>query len=168
MKKPTSNFTGSHYRFTPTAWCLPPLTATGSPARSHLLLRRRRLCGQRTGRLPRSPGAAPIAPALSLHNGGPATGPLPKIELSISQLMLANECTWRSEAEMRAELLRLWQVMQACVVRGCAHRRHATWRIAGEAARCSLYRSPEAALGIYPGGPAQHYGLGQCVRHGGE
>jgi L-serine dehydratase len=34
--------------------------------------------------------------------------------------MLANECTWRSEAEIRAELLRLWQVMQACVVRGCA------------------------------------------------
>ncbi|MEO1070366.1 MAG: L-serine ammonia-lyase, partial [Cyanobacteria bacterium J06638_6] len=41
-------------------------------------------------------------------------------ELSISQLMLANECTWRSEADMRAELLRLWQVMQDCVVRGCA------------------------------------------------
>lgn len=40
--------------------------------------------------------------------------------LSISQIMLANECTWRSEAEVRADLLQLWQVMQACVVRGCA------------------------------------------------
>nr|WP_255527027.1 L-serine ammonia-lyase [Nodosilinea sp. LEGE 07088] len=39
--------------------------------------------------------------------------------LSISQIMLANELTWRAEAEIRAELLKLWQVMQACVVRGC-------------------------------------------------
>ncbi|MBD2258376.1 L-serine ammonia-lyase [Pseudanabaena sp. FACHB-2040] len=39
--------------------------------------------------------------------------------LSISQLMLANEQVWRSEAEIRAGLLRLWQVMQDCVERGC-------------------------------------------------
>ncbi len=40
--------------------------------------------------------------------------------LSTSQIMLANELTWRCEAEIRAELLRIWQVMQACVVRGCS------------------------------------------------
>jgi L-serine dehydratase len=40
--------------------------------------------------------------------------------LSISQVMLANECTWRPEAEVRAELLRIWQVMQDCVAAGCA------------------------------------------------
>ncbi|MBE9182637.1 L-serine ammonia-lyase [Oculatella sp. LEGE 06141] len=39
--------------------------------------------------------------------------------LSISQLMLANEQVWCSEAEIRAGLLRLWQVMQDCVERGC-------------------------------------------------
>lgn len=39
--------------------------------------------------------------------------------LSISEVMLANELTWRSEAEIRAELLQIWQVMQTCVLRGC-------------------------------------------------
>ncbi|MEO0825187.1 MAG: L-serine ammonia-lyase [Cyanobacteria bacterium J06635_15] len=38
---------------------------------------------------------------------------------SISQLMLENEKVWRSEAEIRLELLKLWNVMQACVARGC-------------------------------------------------
>ena len=38
--------------------------------------------------------------------------------LSISQLMLENEKTWRSEAEIRAGLLRIWEVMQECVRRG--------------------------------------------------
>ena len=40
-------------------------------------------------------------------------------ELSISQLMLANEAAWRPEAETRAGLLRIWQVMQDCVKAGC-------------------------------------------------
>jgi len=39
--------------------------------------------------------------------------------LSVSDLMLANELSWRSEAEVRAGLLRIWAVMQECVVRGC-------------------------------------------------
>jgi L-serine dehydratase len=39
--------------------------------------------------------------------------------LSISQLMLANEAAWRPEAETRAGLLRIWQVMQDCVEAGC-------------------------------------------------
>ena len=39
--------------------------------------------------------------------------------LSISQLMLENEKTWRSEAEIRDGLLNIWRVMQACVERGC-------------------------------------------------
>ncbi len=38
--------------------------------------------------------------------------------LSISQLMLENEKAWRSEAEIRAGLLNIWQVMQECVRRG--------------------------------------------------
>jgi L-serine dehydratase len=37
---------------------------------------------------------------------------------SIAGLMLANECVWRPEAEVRAGLLRIWRVMQACVRRG--------------------------------------------------
>src|SRR5262245_29607877 len=38
--------------------------------------------------------------------------------LSISDLMLANEKVWRSEAEIRAGLLHIWEVMQECVERG--------------------------------------------------
>ena len=38
--------------------------------------------------------------------------------LSIDRLMLENEKAWRSEAETRAGLLRIWEVMQACVARG--------------------------------------------------
>jgi len=37
---------------------------------------------------------------------------------SIAQIMLANERTLRSEAEIRNGLLRIWQVMQDCVQRG--------------------------------------------------
>ncbi|MDD0975025.1 L-serine ammonia-lyase [Pseudomonas fontis] len=39
--------------------------------------------------------------------------------LSISQVMLANEGAWRPENETRAGLLHIWQVMQDCVAAGC-------------------------------------------------
>jgi L-serine dehydratase len=39
-------------------------------------------------------------------------------KLSISQVMLANECVRRSEAEVRAGLLKIWSVMAQCVQRG--------------------------------------------------
>ena len=38
--------------------------------------------------------------------------------LRISELMLANESVWRSEAETRAALQRIWDVMRGCVERG--------------------------------------------------
>ncbi len=38
--------------------------------------------------------------------------------LRISELMLANETAWRSEADTRAALARIWDVMRACVARG--------------------------------------------------
>ncbi|WP_314177291.1 L-serine ammonia-lyase [Streptomyces winkii] len=38
--------------------------------------------------------------------------------LSVSELMLQNETAWRSEAEIRAGLLEIWDVMRACVARG--------------------------------------------------
>jgi L-serine dehydratase len=40
-------------------------------------------------------------------------------ELRISDVMLANELAWRTEAEVRARLLDLWTVMTACVEAGC-------------------------------------------------
>ncbi|MFK7830682.1 MAG: L-serine ammonia-lyase [Congregibacter sp.] len=39
--------------------------------------------------------------------------------LSISALMLENEKAWRSEADIKAGLLQLWTVMDACIDRGC-------------------------------------------------
>jgi L-serine dehydratase len=38
--------------------------------------------------------------------------------MDISELMLANELTWRGEVEVRSGLLRIWQVMQDCVQTG--------------------------------------------------
>jgi len=39
-------------------------------------------------------------------------------ECSIARLIMANECTWRPEAQVREGLLRIWEVMQDCVRRG--------------------------------------------------
>lgn len=39
--------------------------------------------------------------------------------LSIPTLMMANEIAWRSEDEVRAQLLHLWEVMDACIAVGC-------------------------------------------------
>ncbi|MFA7681147.1 MAG: L-serine ammonia-lyase [Pigmentiphaga sp.] len=42
--------------------------------------------------------------------------------LTIAELMRRNERCWRSNAEIDAELRRIWGVMQACVQRGCRTR----------------------------------------------
>ncbi|MGG5260389.1 L-serine ammonia-lyase [Phycicoccus avicenniae] len=39
--------------------------------------------------------------------------------LPVSGVMLANELSWRTEAEVRSGLLHLWEVMQECVDNGC-------------------------------------------------
>ncbi|MBR7743840.1 L-serine ammonia-lyase [Phycicoccus sp. BSK3Z-2] len=39
--------------------------------------------------------------------------------LPVSGVMLANELSWRTEAEVREGLLHLWSVMQECVDNGC-------------------------------------------------
>ncbi|OEC33358.1 L-serine dehydratase [Pseudomonas cuatrocienegasensis] len=41
--------------------------------------------------------------------------------LRISELMMANEKAWRSEAEIRSGLMRLWQAMRDCVEQGLKH-----------------------------------------------
>lgn len=40
---------------------------------------------------------------------------------SVSDVMFENEKIWRSESEIRAELLQIWSVMQECVSNGCAN-----------------------------------------------
>jgi L-serine dehydratase len=39
---------------------------------------------------------------------------------TIAEIMRRNERHWRSDADIDAQLLRIWSVMQACVRRGCA------------------------------------------------
>jgi L-serine dehydratase len=41
--------------------------------------------------------------------------------LTLSELMWANERTWRTDAEIRSQLLYLWRVMRECVQRGLTH-----------------------------------------------
>jgi L-serine dehydratase len=40
--------------------------------------------------------------------------------LPVSGVMLANECAWRTEQDVRTRLLGIWDVMQRCVENGCA------------------------------------------------
>lgn len=42
-----------------------------------------------------------------------------KHKLSIAELMMANEKSWRTEEEIKNGLWRIWEVMQMCVKRGC-------------------------------------------------
>lgn len=41
--------------------------------------------------------------------------------LTISEVMWANERTWRTDEEIRTQLLHLWRVMRECVQRGLTH-----------------------------------------------
>jgi L-serine dehydratase len=42
-----------------------------------------------------------------------------KTGLTINEVVLENESSWRPEADTRAGVLRIWKVMQECVFRGC-------------------------------------------------
>lgn len=71
-------------------------------------------------------------------------------DLSVSQVMLANESAWRPEAETRAGLLRIWQVMQDCVAAGCQHEGILPGGLKVKRRAPALYRQlsghPEASL----------------------
>lgn len=70
--------------------------------------------------------------------------------LPISQIMLANEKAWRPEAETRAGLLHIWQVMQQCVSAGCENEGILPGGLKVKRRAAGLYRqlrsNPEAAL----------------------
>jgi L-serine dehydratase len=44
-----------------------------------------------------------------------------KESMTIEQVMMENEKTWRSEKEIREGLINIWNVMEKCVERGCHH-----------------------------------------------
>ncbi|WP_137817809.1 L-serine ammonia-lyase [Pseudomonas sp. 2FG] len=70
--------------------------------------------------------------------------------ISFSQLMLTNEAAWRPEAETRAGLLRIWQVMQDCVEAGCRNEGIMPGGLKVKRRAAALHRQlcqhPEAAL----------------------
>ncbi len=64
------------------------------------------------------PGDQRKAPPFEFNSGATLLEHGRQHGLELHELMLARERAWRSEAEVRAGLLRLWQVMQNCVRRG--------------------------------------------------
>ncbi|WP_243293264.1 L-serine ammonia-lyase [Geothrix mesophila] len=64
--------------------------------------------------------AAGPEPIFPFHTAKDLLGHCRAQGLPISQIMLANERTWRSETAIWSDLQELWSVMQACVRRGCA------------------------------------------------
>ncbi|STQ89652.1 L-serine ammonia-lyase [Iodobacter fluviatilis] len=69
---------------------------------------------------------------------------------TISQIMLENELAWRTEDEIRAGLLEIWSVMQACVKRGCEREGTLPGGLKVKRRAADMYQkllaSPEAAL----------------------
>jgi len=53
------------------------------------------------------------------HSGDELMQQCKKAGISIAELMRRNERHWRSDAEIDAGLHKIWDVMQACVERGC-------------------------------------------------
>src|ERR1035438_5962709 len=60
-----------------------------------------------------------LEPAHPFHSGNELLANCRDAGLSVSQVMMENERTWRSDAAIRQGLLEIWSVMQACVRRGC-------------------------------------------------
>ncbi|HEY2684455.1 MAG TPA: L-serine ammonia-lyase [Steroidobacteraceae bacterium] len=63
-------------------------------------------------------GAARAAPPFEFNSGADLLAIGKSRGLEIHELMMARERTWRSDAEIRAGIERIWQVMQDCVRRG--------------------------------------------------
>src|SRR2546421_2658357 len=63
-------------------------------------------------------GVHAAAPPYPFTSGGELLAQCREHGLELYELVLANERTWRPEEEVRAGLLHLWKVMQACVERG--------------------------------------------------
>ncbi|HLT91632.1 MAG TPA: L-serine ammonia-lyase [Woeseiaceae bacterium] len=64
------------------------------------------------------PRAQEGEPPYPFTNAAALLGMADTAGLTIAELMLANESTWRSEAEVRERLALVWETMRACVRRG--------------------------------------------------
>ncbi|MFL1405105.1 L-serine ammonia-lyase [Marinobacter sp. M1N3S26] len=62
-------------------------------------------------------------------------------DLTIADIMLANEQAWRTPAEIRSGIIELWQVMRACVQSGIRHEGELPGGLKVRRRAASLYRS---------------------------
>ena len=140
--------------------------SAGRDARSaDLLLGGRRLRGQRGGDGGGAAGRGHDGAALPLpQRRGAARELCEEHGLAVWELMLENEKVWRSEAEIRAGLLRIWEAMQRCVERGCRQTGVLPGSLKVPRRAPALYQEltsrPEEALE----GPADRARLGEPVR----
>lgn len=58
----------------------------------------------------------------SFNNGVELLNLCKETGLSVAQIVMKNELVWRTEEELTAGLRNLWQVMNACIKRGCAEK----------------------------------------------
>ena len=88
--------------------------------------------------------------ALPFHSGAELLALTKTHGCSIAEVMRRNERHWRTDAEIDAGLLRIWQVMQDCVRRGCATEGTLPGGFKVKRRAAELYRHltshPEAAL----------------------
>ncbi|ACB32604.1 L-serine dehydratase 1 [Leptothrix cholodnii SP-6] len=87
---------------------------------------------------------------LPFHSGAELLALTQTHGCSIAEVMRRNERHWRTDAEIDAGLLRIWQVMQDCVRRGCATEGTLPGGFKVKRRAAELYRHltshPEAAL----------------------
>jgi L-serine dehydratase len=87
---------------------------------------------------------------LPFHSGEDLLRLTRREHCSIAEVMRRNERHWRSDADIDAGLLRIWQVMQECVKRGCATEGVLPGGFKVKRRAASLYAqlisNPEAAL----------------------
>lgn len=71
----------------------------------------------------RQASIAPDATVLPLpfHSAADILALTAQHHITMAELMRRNERHWRSDADIDAGLMRIWQAMQACVQRGCVH-----------------------------------------------
>ncbi len=65
------------------------------------------------------PHEAKASPPYSFESAQELLTLCSKNHLTIAQLVMENEKTWRSEEEIRRGILNIWNVMQKCIDRGC-------------------------------------------------
>ena len=73
----------------------------------------------------------------------------------ISDVMLANELSWRTAPEVSAELLRIWRVMQECVHDGCTRGGVLPGGLKVQRRAAALKRQLESEFGTAEGGVGQ-------------